>query len=105
MPKFDDVFVGSKLSIDRAWQLEQCVCIAKNVCLENDISFLEMISQRIAKNVVSARHKYFARAYATTKASLVTIGEAIDKDHTTVIYGLNKYRNKQKYNAWLAEKP
>ena len=89
MPKFDDVF------IDRAWQLEQCIRIARNVCLENDVSWMEMLSQRKAKNIVSARHEYFAKAYATTKASLITIGQAIDKDHTTVMHALKLLKSTQ----------
>lgn len=89
MPKFDDVF------IDRAWQLEQCVSIARDVCESSQVSWMEMISQRTAKNIVSARHEYFAKAYATTKASLVTIGKAIDKDHTTVMHALKLLKSTQ----------
>ena len=89
MPRFDDVF------IDRAWQLEQCISIARAVCVNRDVSWMEMLSQRRGKNVVNARHEYFAKAYATTKASLVTIGTAIDKDHTTVMHALKKLKSTQ----------
>jgi len=89
MPKFDDVF------IDREWQLEQCVCIARDVCENRGVSWMEMLSQRTAKHIVSARHEYFAKAYATTKASLVTIGTAIDKDHTTVMHALKLLKSTQ----------
>ena len=89
MPKFDDVF------IDREWQLEQCVSIARNVCENRGVSWMEMLSQRKGKNIVSARHEYFAKAYATTKASLVTIGKAIDKDHTTVVSALKLTQRKK----------
>ena len=89
MPRFDDVF------IDREWQLEQCVCIARDVCKNRDVSWMEMLSQRTAKNIVNARHEYFALAYHTTKASLVTIGKAIDKDHTTVMHALKLLKSTQ----------
>jgi len=89
MPKFDDVF------IDSAWQLEQCVSIARDVCKNRGVSWMEMLSRRKGKNIVSARHEYFAKAYATTKASLVTIGKAIDKDHTTVISALKLLKSTQ----------
>lgn len=89
MPKFDDVF------IDREWQLEQCVSIARDVCENRGVSWMEMLSQRKAKHIVSARHEYFSKAYNTTKASLVTIGKAIDKDHTTVVSALKPTQRKK----------
>ena len=89
MPKFDDVFT------DRKWQLEQCVSIAKDVCKNRGVSWTEMLSRRREKNIVNARHEYFAKAYATTKASLVTIGTAIDKDHTTVMHALKLLKSTQ----------
>ena len=89
MPKFDDVF------IDREWQLEQCVCIARDVCENRGVLWTEMLSKRAAKHIVNARHEYFAIAYKTTKASLVTIGKAIDKDHTTVMHALKLLKSAQ----------
>lgn len=89
MPKFNDVF------IDRQWQLEQCVRIARDVCENRGVLWAEMISPRVAKHIVNARHEYFARAYNTTKASLVTIGRVIDKDHTTVMHALRLLKSTQ----------
>ncbi len=89
MPKFDS------LNIDQAWQLEQCVRIARDVCENRGVLWTEMLSQRVAKHIVNARHEYFARAYKTTKASLVTIGRVIDKDHTTVMHALKLLKSTQ----------
>ena len=87
MPKFDDVF------IDHQWQLEQCIRIARDVCKECNVSWMDMISHRRAKETVNARRRYFYKAHAGTKASLTTIGKAIDKDHSTVMHGLKKYKH------------
>ena len=87
MPKFDDVF------IDHQWQLEQCIHIARRVCDEHNISWMDMISNRRARKTVIARHTYFYLAHRGTKASLITIGKAIDKDHSTVMHGLKKYKH------------
>lgn len=89
MPRFDS------LDIDQAWQLEQCVSIAKNVCENRGVSWMEMISPRVAKHIVNARHEYFAKAYNTTKASLIIIGKAVDKDHTTVMHALRLLKSTQ----------
>ena len=75
--------------IDHKWQLEQCTNIARRVCDEHNISWMDMISTRKARKVVVARHTYFYLAHRGTKASLITIGRAIDKDHTTVMNALN----------------
>jgi len=84
-----------RFDIDQAWQLEQCVFIAKNVCEDRGVTWMEMISPRVAKHIVNARHEYFAKAYRTTKASLIIIGRAINKDHTTVMSALRSLKHTQ----------
>lgn len=66
--------------------------IAEEVCIKHGVNMNDLISHRREANIVKARYEAFWRCYRETSMSLPQIGHRFDRDHTTVLHGLRKYR-------------
>ena len=67
-----------------------CLVIAEAVASEFGITFTELISRRRNKILAAARHLYFWICKVKTQASYPCMAKAIDKDHTSAMYGAGK---------------
>ena len=63
----------------------------------------ELISNRKHARIYNARYKYYLMAAECTPKSFVQIGDAIDKDHTTVMAGKQKAKTKLGDANWLTQ--
>ena len=62
--------------------------ILMDVCYRTGISLRLIKSKLRWREVVDARSIYYLRAKKLTKCTLQTIGEAVKRDHATVLHGL-----------------
>lgn len=53
-----------------------------------DVTGHDLRSHRQTKTVAAARHAYFSLAKEMTRCSMPAIGAAVDREHTTVWYGI-----------------
>ena len=64
--------------------------IIKRVCAYYDIEEKDFLSRRRNQPLIEARRDYCHIAFKRTKKHLSVIGQAINKDHTVILYHLNK---------------
>lgn len=62
--------------------------IIGEVCAEFGVSEAALKSTNKTRFLCGARWQFMSRAYATGKFSLPQIGRFINRDHTTVLYGI-----------------
>lgn len=71
------------------------------------VSVNEILSNRRHKDLVQARHIAMFLAHEMTTLSYVQIGAAMNKDHTSVMYAVNKIKKRgrgvSKVNKHMAE--
>lgn len=67
--------------------------ILSDVSLRTGISIEAIRSRSRLREVVEARHFFFARARELTLNSLICIGKFVGKDHSTVVHGVSNVRN------------
>lgn len=74
--------------------------IAKMV--QEQLELPDLSIKNRSRNVVQGRLIYFKLAKRFCRyASLSMIGQAVDRDHTTVLYGLKKYDQEAKYDPYM----
>lgn len=67
--------------------------IILEVCEKYQIPYAHMVSARRARRFAWPRQEAYFRCYSETGASLPTIGRAFgDRDHTTIMYGIEAYK-------------
>src|SRR5258707_841132 len=66
--------------------------IIEEVAVKHEVPISNLVGRNRAHPIVMARHEYFYRASAETAHSYPRIGAVLgSKDHTTVLYGINRY--------------
>lgn len=68
------------------------------ICAKHNLTVHELRSERKARPLARARQEFFWRAKLETEASLPGIGRMLNRDHTTVLYGIREHERR------LAEK-
>lgn len=69
--------------------------IVLDVCDKHKITVGQIMSNQRAKHIVAARFEAFYRLSTETKFSLPKIGKLFGgKDHTTVLHGVRKYKQR-----------
>ncbi len=68
--------------------------IVAEVCAKHGVSWRELVSQRRAKPLVRARHEAYWRCIAETRASYPQVARLFDRDHTTIMHGVNAHRRR-----------
>ena len=85
-------------------QVEKVIKATSNV---TGVSINEIRSNRRHKDFVQARHIAMFLVHEMTTLTYVQIGAAMNKDHTSVIYAVNKIKNrgrgKSKINTDMAK--
>jgi chromosomal replication initiation ATPase DnaA len=67
--------------------------IADEICKEYKLKFQQLISDRRERHLVIARHHFMYRATTETDKTTVQIGRFLgNRDHTTVMHGIKKYK-------------
>lgn len=87
-PKYS-VPVKVNYTFDRRWTMRG---IAKMVCDKYDVSLEELRGPRRYKSLVAARHELMWRIKTELPhCSYPQIGRFLNRDHTTILYGVRKY--------------
>lgn len=69
--------------------------IVKEVCVKHGMTFAEIRGHCRARDIVAARHEVCYRLATETPLSLPAIGRRLGgKDHTTVLHGIRKHRER-----------
>lgn len=66
--------------------------IIYEVAAKHGVSVIEMLSDQRRKEFVNARREVFYRLSTETTLSLPAIGKRMNRDHTTVLYGIRTYK-------------
>lgn len=66
--------------------------IAQEVAQKHSVPMTDMFSARRNKEAVAARHEAFYRCSVETSMSLPQIGRRFGRDHTTILYGIRKFK-------------
>lgn len=67
--------------------------IADEICRQYKLTFQQLISDRRDRPLVIARHHFMHRATMETDKTTVQIGRFLgNRDHTTVLHGVKKYK-------------
>ena len=74
-------------------QLPMLAEIKAAVAVQFKVSILDLMSNRRERNLACARHVYAYLAKTMTTKTFLQIGQAIDKDRTTVLYAYEKIRD------------
>lgn len=72
-----------------ATKRQRLVQIIEHVAIAFGLSVGELRGPRRMMHIVEARHLVFAVARHETKLALEEIGQALNRDHTTVIFGIS----------------
>lgn len=68
---------------------------------EHGVTVEQLRSSNRRKPIVAIRQDIMARAYATGRWSYISVGKALDRDHTTVIHACRKVRALAEQEALL----
>lgn len=68
--------------------------ILAEVCHKHNITYSELVGDRRSKHLVKARHEAAFRLSRETEMSLPAIGRRLNRDHTTILYGLRCYQER-----------
>ena len=81
-----------------AWKV-----IVMEVCEKHRITYRQIIGDCRSRHIVAARHEAFYRLSTEATLSLTAIGHRMGgKDHTTVIHGIAKHRERMAAAAEVA---
>lgn len=86
--------------------LKECTIIALHCASAFGVTLNDMLSRRrsaLGLNMSDVRQMYYYIARTHTAASFPTIGNAIQKDHTTVMHGYQQARFRFADRAWVAK--
>ena len=92
-----DMMLGGNLTsykIRAREGIAQVEKVVKATSKVTGVSVNEIMSNRRQKELVQARHIAMFLAHETTTLSYVQIGAVMNKDHTSVIYAVNKIKNR-----------
>jgi chromosomal replication initiation ATPase DnaA len=68
--------------------------IVKQVAAKHGVTFEAIIGHQRNKALVIARHEALYRLSQETTFSLVKIGHKMQRDHTSVMYGIHKHKER-----------
>jgi chromosomal replication initiation ATPase DnaA len=93
--RFNDI-PNSMFKQHREKSFKDCEKEILQIVAENcGVSVDDIISETRKKEVVDARHIYFASVKLKYRVSLKSIGETVgNRDHTTVIHGIRKFKER-----------
>lgn len=98
-----DVSWGNHLDIEpprKTLAVDLCPLkrIIREVCVNRNIEYRQMMSKRRRRNVAHARQEAYWRCYNETGASYPEIGRMMGRDHTSVMYGAREHEKRMKAN-------
>lgn len=67
--------------------------LKNRICMVYDIAFRDLKSKDVNRFKAEARHVFFFVIKKTTNMSLEQIGKILNRDHSSVIYGIKKVNN------------
>ena len=73
--------------------------VVAEYCRAHDIPLTEMLSHRRQARLAKARQELMCYLRDTTTASFMEIAKALHRDHTTVLYGVRKHRDRVRQAA------
>lgn len=77
--------------------------IQLQACQRCDVSMSSLLSRRRTKSLVTARHAAFLAARRLPiEPSYPDLGAAFNRDHTTVIHGIRKAKQRELADPWFA---
>lgn len=66
--------------------------IMREICQKHQVTMVNLLSDRRARHIVAARYEAMYRMSEEAGMSLPAIGRRFNKDHTTCLYGIRKYK-------------
>ena len=75
--------------------------IINDIYDEWGVTFKEIASPARSKSIVLARHDLMTRLMDTGRYSSVTIGKLLNKDHSSVLFGVRSHRQRQEDAAFV----
>ena len=73
--------------------------IKQAACVVGGVTMMDLMSHRRARRVAAPRMAACIVAYETTPATLMEIGRAFDRDHTTVMHALRQRQRRDLVEA------
>lgn len=73
--------------------------ILQEVAAKHGFTYSELTSDRRSRKIAYARQEVMWRASKETRASLPMIASILNRDHTTVLYGIRKHEERMKGTA------
>lgn len=84
-PLFDRIYFNKKINSE---ELKKEIINAIEAVL--DVTYEQMLSRCRESDIVTARHILFLVMRSCTTATYQDIGKSVGRDHSTVLYGVNK---------------
>lgn len=96
LEEFKETVTGKRLkSLESKYSIQ---IIVRRVCQVYGVTEEDITSKRRSRRLLLARKACYYFAYTYTKFSLPDIGAALGKDHSTVLSGYRRYRDRSRFD-------
>lgn len=96
-----------KISLDEEYKAVENYTLGslvKAICDMFAVSKDDLIGSNRMAYIVTPRHILYYMGYTYTQNTLPALGMKLDRDHTTILYGVQKIRERKLKNKALAQK-